>query len=119
MHNLDCIHGDLKGVWSSIPTPLRTPDTYVQSNILVNGDHSGILANFQSASFLPESEVNTGIPVSECDPWSVRWNAPELLFPGEFGLDGARLTKETDVYAFAMVMYEVGPLFISRFSDRA
>lgn len=39
---------------------------------------------------------------------SIRWLAPELLFPDKFGLDRAYRTKETDVYAFAMVMYEVG-----------
>lgn len=78
----------------------------------MNGDHSAVLANFRLASFLSESEVNTGVPASECDPWSVRWLAPELLFPEKFGLDGARRTKETDVYGFAMVMFEVGPLSI-------
>ena len=80
----------------------------------MNADHSGILANFRVASFLTESEVNTGVPVSECDPWSARWHAPEFLFPKKFGLDSARRTKETDVYAFAMVMYEVGPFHVLR-----
>jgi hypothetical protein len=58
--------------------------------------------------------VDTGVSVPECDPLSVRWLAPELLFPEEFGLEDARRTKETDVYSFAMVMYEVGPLCIFR-----
>ena len=75
----------------------------------MNDGHSAVLANFRSASFLSESEVNTGAPAPECDPWSVRWLAPELLFPGKFGLESARRTKETDIYAFAMVMFEVGP----------
>lgn len=79
----------------------------------MNGDHSAILTNFRLASFLQESEVNLGVPVQECDPWSSpRWLAPELLFPEEFGLDCKRCTKETDVYAFVMVMYEVSSLFI-------
>ena len=55
--------------------------------------------------------MNTDVPVSECDLWSVRWLAPELLFPEKFGLGGARRTKETDIYAFTMVMYEVGLRF--------
>ena len=75
----------------------------------MNGNHSAILTNFRLASFLPESEVDTGISVTECDPWSVRWLAPELLFPEKFGFGSVRLTKETDIYALAMVMYEVGP----------
>lgn len=90
MHGLDCIHGDLKG-----------------SSILVKSDHSAVLANFRLASFLPDSEVDMGVSIPECDLWSVRWLAPELLFPEKFGLESARRTKETDVYAFAMVMYEV------------
>lgn len=65
------------------------------------------------AFFLPKPGVNTGAPVSDCDPCSVRWLAPELLFPEKFGLQSVRRTKETDIYAFAMVMYEVGPLFVS------
>ncbi|KAF9643669.1 kinase-like protein, partial [Thelephora ganbajun] len=90
MHDLDCIHGDLKS-----------------SHILVNDNHCAVLANFRLASFLPESEVDTGVSTSECDSWSIRWLAPELLFPEKFGLESARRTKETDIYAFAMTMYEV------------
>jgi len=78
----------------------------------VNGDHSAVLANFRLASFLPDPEVDTGVPALECDLRSVRWLAPELLFPEEFGLESACFTRETDVYAFAMVMYEVGLLLI-------
>lgn len=62
--------------------------------------------------------MNTGVPALECNTWSVRWLAPELLFPEKFGLEAARRTKETDVYAFAMVMYEVGPSPSSRISNR-
>ena len=88
--------------------PLPGFDIVSQFNILVNGDRSAILASFRLATFLPESEVATGHPLSENDPRSVRWLAPELLFPRKFGLGNACLTKETDIYAFAMVMYEVG-----------
>ncbi|KAF9781600.1 kinase-like domain-containing protein, partial [Thelephora terrestris] len=89
MHGVDCIHGDLKAF-----------------NVHVSSDHSAVLTNFRLASFLPDSEADAGASVSECDPWSVRWLAPELLFPEKFGLESARRSKETDVYAFAMVMYE-------------
>lgn len=75
----------------------------------MNSDRSAVLAGFRSASFLPKSEVDTGVSISECDPCSVRWLAPEILFPKEFGLQSAHHTKETDIYAFAMVMYEVSP----------
>ena len=51
--------------------------------------------------------MDTGVSIPECDHWSVRWLAPELLFPEEFGLESPRRSKETDIYAFSMVMYEV------------
>lgn len=78
----------------------------------MNSDRSAVLAGLQSASFLPKSGAGTGISISECDLCSVRWLAPELLFPKKFGLQSAYHTKETDVYAFAMVMYEVGSPFV-------
>ena len=62
--------------------------------------------------------MDAGVPASECDPLSVRWLAPELLFPKEFGLRSARRTKETDTYAFAMVMFEVGPSSFLQSSNR-
>ena len=117
MHRLGCIHGNLKAVRSLSPKSLPAPDIPHESNILVNNDRSAVLANFHSASFLPESGANAGVPASECDPFSVRWHAPEFLFPGEFGLESARHTKETDVYAFGMVMFEVGPTSSFWFSN--
>ena len=51
--------------------------------------------------------MDTGVSIPECDPWPVRWLTPELLFPEELGLESPRRNKETDIFAFAMVMYEV------------
>jgi len=39
--------------------------------------------------------------------FSVRWLAPELIFPEEFGLNARALSKGSDIYAFAMLMWEV------------
>jgi hypothetical protein len=33
--------------------------------------------------------------------------SPELLFPGMFGFDNNEPTKQSDCYAFGMVIYEV------------
>jgi len=35
--------------------------------------------------------------------------SPELFYPNEFGLSKFKLTKESDCYAFGMVIYEVNP----------
>lgn len=36
-----------------------------------------------------------------------RWMSPELFYPKEFNLPKFQLTKESDCYAFGMVIYEV------------
>ena len=36
-----------------------------------------------------------------------RWMSPELLDPERFGADSDRPTKQSDSYAFGMVVYEV------------
>ena len=38
---------------------------------------------------------------------TTRWMSPELIDPGQFGLGDSRPTKESDCYAFGMVIYEV------------
>ena len=43
------------------------------------------------------------------EPHASRWCSPEILHPDSFGLAKARLTKASDIYAFGMLAYEVGP----------
>ena len=40
-------------------------------------------------------------------PGIVRYMAPELLNPSQFGLPGRSPTKESDVYSLAVTVYEV------------
>ena len=40
-----------------------------------------------------------------------RWCSPEIAHPGGFGLTKAKVTKASDMYAFGMLAYEVGPSF--------
>ena len=37
---------------------------------------------------------------------TVRWMSPELIYPEHFGFEKSRLTKSSDCYALAMVIYE-------------
>ena len=49
----------------------------------------------------------------------MRWMSPELIDPERFGLEDSRPTKESDCYAFGMVIYEVlsGRLPFASFID--
>ena len=39
---------------------------------------------------------------------NIRHMAPELLVPSDFGLKNDNPTKKSDIYAFGVVMYQVG-----------
>ena len=44
-------------------------------------------------------------------PRVVRYMAPELLTPLKFGLDNSNYSKESDVFSFAILTYEVFPSY--------
>ena len=46
---------------------------------------------------------------SEVGVGTTPFAAPELLFPSKFGLDKPTPAKEADIYAMAMVIYQVHP----------
>lgn len=83
--------------------------SYLQTNIRIDERGSARIAGFASATIALES----GIALEDVDE-SVesnvsRWRSPEILHPGGFGLTKARTTKASDIYAFGMLAYEVGP----------
>jgi serine/threonine protein kinase len=42
---------------------------------------------------------------------TARWMAPELLLPEQFGLPQSLPSKQSDVYALGMIIYEVSKGF--------
>ncbi|KAH9832997.1 kinase-like domain-containing protein, partial [Rhodofomes roseus] len=89
------VHGDLKG-----------------ANILIDENRRACLSDFGLTTILyrPETiHVVTNVSVFAS---TARWMAPELHDPDKFGLEHGNPTKESDVYSFSMVMWE---LFTGRF----
>ncbi|OCH86998.1 kinase-like protein [Obba rivulosa] len=86
LHELDILHGDLKG-----------------GNILIDARGAARLADFGLAA-LGHADKLTTRSISAC---SARWTAPELFDPEKFGHARSELSRSSDVYSFAMVAWEV------------
>ena len=80
-------------------------------------DGSACLADFGLMAIVVDSET-TDITTSADGgtKGSYRWMAPELFYPNDFGMSKFQLTKESDCYAFGMLIYEVGSLQMARAS---
>lgn len=83
------VHGDLKCV-----------------NILVDENEKACLADLglTGLQYEDKSEFIAGTTVFAS---TRRWTAPEIFDPERFGMSQSRLTKESDVYAFSMVLWEI------------
>ncbi|KAH8119611.1 kinase-like domain-containing protein, partial [Phellopilus nigrolimitatus] len=86
LHEQGVVHGDLKS-----------------ANILIDDSYRARLADFGLATLNSPSCSTTS--KSLCG--SVRWMAPELLYPERTGRDSSRVSVMSDVYALAMVILEI------------
>ena len=100
LHSNHMIHADLKGVgvfsWSSRVVSI-TPG---QANILVDHGGHARLTDFGLASI---ARGMNSIHVTQPQGYTPGWAAPEVLM----GAD--EITQEADMFAFGMVVVEVGP----------
>ena len=99
LHANYTIHGDLKGVGvfpRQFPSALTTLD---QPNILVNKNGRALLADFGLASIV--YGMNS-VHATKSQGYTVRWAAPEILQRAD------KITREADIFAFGMVVIEVG-----------
>jgi len=78
----------------------------LQANILIDYDNHARIADFGLLTVIP-NHTNIISTISHSSGGTTRWTSPELLDPGQFGLEDARPTKESDCYALGMVVYEV------------
>ncbi|KAF9781352.1 kinase-like domain-containing protein [Thelephora terrestris] len=90
LHSMDIVHSDLK------PT-----------NIVIDSNFHARLTDYGFMAII--SDLSTIDPRSTTPPstGSVRYMAPELLNPSHSDLENSNPTKESDVYAFGMVTYQV------------
>lgn len=104
LHSNGIIHADLKGVSETDRDVVRAHPLATKANILMNNDYRAVLADFG----LAEMVSTTSLAITNAAAGgTVRWMAPELLNPEIYGLANSKSSKESDVYAFGMVIYEV------------
>ena len=100
MHSLSVVHGDLKAVSTirQLTTFLLTLSS--KANILINDHLEACLVDFGLATVLHGSASLTGSLKG-----TLGWTAPELISSSD--PNGGVPTCASDVYALAMVFYEV------------
>ena len=100
LHDWPSVHADLKGV-SLTSDRLSQPQTdNTKNNILIDSNHSARIADFGLTSLLSHPSISISITAPTLGG-TLQWMAPEL-FDGR-----SRPSRESDVYAFGMVIYEV------------
>ena len=77
----------------------------LQVNILISPSHRACLSDFGLATARDSKPTVRTYMSTNQTTGTLRWQAPELLLGTDTDL---RTTFATDVYAFAMVCYEVG-----------
>jgi serine/threonine protein kinase len=80
-------------------------DELIKANILVDEAGHACLTDFGLLTIL--SDPTNGLSSSSCvQGGTFRWMSPELIDPGESGLEKSRPTMASDCYALGMVIYE-------------
>ena len=84
---------------------------YLQKNIRIDDKGTARIAGFASATITIRPDIPLGDVDESVESNVSRWCSPEILHPGGFGSAKARITKASDMYAFGILAYEVGPIF--------
>ncbi|THH32082.1 hypothetical protein EUX98_g2114 [Antrodiella citrinella] len=91
LHAEGIVHGDLHA-----------------GNILVNESGDACLTDFGMSLISEAAAYNFA---SKHGGGALRWQAPELIDPEEFGLESSRPTPQSDVFSFACTAIEENPHF--------
>ena len=81
---------------------------YVQGNILIGEEGIARLGDFGITVIIADPTVwEPRCATGSRSRGLVRYMAPELLNPSQFNLENGNPSKESDVYSFAMTVFEV------------
>ena len=107
LHLLDIVHGNLKPVCTAHMVLISIADDHVQANILIDSDLQPRLTDHGIAHLMDDEMVYYIPSTTFSSEAGIRYMAPELLNPSDFGLVDSSSTKESDIYTFGLVTYQV------------
>jgi len=116
VHELDIIHGRLCPVRSSLLSRFQNLRglIFFQENILVGPDGTPRITGFGSCFVISRPDLWSDTDVAGTN----RGSAPELMRSPRPGKNATKIKKESDMYAFGMLAWEVGTFFPIAISDR-
>ena len=91
---------------------LTVPDDPAQTNILIDRDFRPRLTDYGLTAIISDPSVVHSGSAASPPAGTVQYMAPELLNPSGSGLGVCVSMKESDIYAFGMVTYEVRKPFV-------
>ena len=90
-----------------------------QENILITEEGDARIGDFGITAIISDPDVVERTNLATSSPGVIRYMAPELLNPKQFGLKRSNPSKETDVYSFAMTSYKVfSSYLVARVTDK-
>ena len=105
LHNEGVYHGDLKPVCFLTYSLANAWLIYTQTNVLIDDAKQARITDFGLSKFRTSQSSRTTVASTRQE--SMKTPAGTRVFMSPERLQGASLTRETDVYAFAMSVYQV------------
>ena len=106
LHSMEIIHSDLKPVRAATRL-LIIADGSAQTNIIIDRDFHPRLTSYGLTATALKLTIPRPGSTGPLSTGTVRYMAPELLNPSDFGLKNSNPTKKSDMYAFGVVTYQV------------
>ena len=105
LHSCNIAHGDIKGVnFITLAKGPITNSAYPQPNVLIS-DSNPPMAVLGDLGFTRVATLS--VKITSEDQGTKSFMSPELLVPAKFGLEKGVPSKEADIYALGMTVYQV------------
>ena len=108
LHHQPFVHSDIKSV-SVGPFALHHWLTVLQGNVLIDSNRTARIGDFGLTNVTTSASISMALSTPS-GGGTCRWMAPELLKSDDAGGASPKPSKESDVYAFGMLAYEVNTI---------